>query len=338
MTAERGEAEVLAQQLQDSLGEVAHALGQAGDGEYGTCEACGEPIATGPPGSDAGRPVLHQPRLAALSDRRSMGFGGAGRSSGARPGQGFTRGQQTAMIVAVGVALVVILLLTHRITRFEIIYFVVLIPSIILHEISHGVVGLWLRGRHRQAGRTAVAQPHQATSTRWAPCWSRPSSACRAWAPTAGPSRCRSATNRLRSPRNQTVLVSLIGPVTNFALAAAFGVAFALTTPLAVRETVHQFGLGQYPDGSYDIPTLLGQVLFIAGFANIVLGVFNLIPCPPLDGASVLERFIPARYLPEYYRLTPVLMFLPFVLIFFFRSEWAALINHVITWWSGLLV
>ena len=113
------------------------------------------------------------------------------------------------------------------------------------------------------------------------------------------------STNRLRSPRNHTVLVSLVGPVTNFALAAAFGVAFALTTPLAVRETVHQFGLGQYPDGSYDIPTLLGQVLFIAGFANIVLGVFNLIPCPPLDGAVGPRTVPPGPVLPEYYRLQP---------------------------------
>jgi Zn-dependent protease len=266
-----------------------------------------------------------------------MGFGGAGRSSGARPGQGFTRGQKTAMIVAVGVALVVILLLTHRITRFEIIYFVVLIPSIILHEISHGVVALWFGDdTAKRAGRLSLNPIRHVdpVGTLLVPAvLSLSGLGAYGWAKPVPVS-----TNRLRSPRNQTVLVSLIGPVTNFALAAAFGVAFALTTPLAVRETVHQFGLGQYPDGSYDIPTLLGQVLFIAGFANIVLGVFNLIPCPPLDGASVLERFIPARYLPEYYRLTPVLMFLPFVLIFFFRSEWAALINHVITWWSGLLV
>jgi len=121
-------------------------------------------------------------------------------------------------------------------------------------------------------------------------------------------------------------------------LAGILGLVFALTSPLAVRQTVHLVGLGQYSNGQYDIPTLLGQIIFIAGIANIVLGVFNLIPCPPLDGASVLERFIPARYLPEYYRLQPMLMFLPFLLIFFFRAEWSELINNLITWWSGLLV
>jgi DnaK suppressor protein len=44
VTAERSEAEVLALQLQESLGEVAHALGKLADGTYGTCEVCGEPI------------------------------------------------------------------------------------------------------------------------------------------------------------------------------------------------------------------------------------------------------------------------------------------------------
>jgi Zn-dependent protease len=126
------------------------------------------------------------------------------------------------------------------------------------------------------------------------------------------------------------VLVSLVGPLTNIVLAALFGLAFTLTTPLDIREIVYH--------GGYYPPTLLGQILFIGGIANIVLAVFNLIPCPPLDGASVLERFIPVRLLPEYYRLQPALMFLPFILILLFRNEWSQLIGHLINWWSSLLV
>jgi Zn-dependent protease len=266
-----------------------------------------------------------------------MGFGGFGGGSGARPGRRFTRPQLIAVIVVVSAALVAIELARGKIDRFEIIYFLVLIPSIIIHEISHGVVALWCGDdTAKRAGRLSLNPVRHVDpiGTLLVPAiLSFSGLGAYGWAKPVPVS-----TNRLRNPRNQTVVVSLIGPVTNFTLAAIFGIAFALTTPVAVREFVHLNGLGQYPDGSYDIPSLLGQVLFIAGFANIVLGVFNLIPCPPLDGASVLERFIPAHYLPEYYRLQPVLMFLPFLLIFFFRSEWAALINHVITWWSGLLV
>jgi Zn-dependent protease len=130
-------------------------------------------------------------------------------------------------------------------------------------------------------------------------------------------------------------VVSLVGPLTNFVLAAILGVILVVTSQPGILQAVHFYwsaGGEAYP------PSLVGQILFIAGIANIVLGVFNLIPCPPLDGAAVLERFLPARMLPEYYRLQPFLMFLPFILILFFRNEWGQLIDHVITWWSGLLV
>ena len=44
VTAERGEAEVLAGQLRETLDEVALALGRLEDGSYGRCEVCGEAI------------------------------------------------------------------------------------------------------------------------------------------------------------------------------------------------------------------------------------------------------------------------------------------------------
>jgi DnaK suppressor protein len=44
VTAERGEAGVLAGQLQETLDEVALALGRLEDGSYGRCEVCGEAI------------------------------------------------------------------------------------------------------------------------------------------------------------------------------------------------------------------------------------------------------------------------------------------------------
>jgi len=45
VTAERGEADVLAGQLQETLDEVALALGRLEEGTYGTCEVCGVAIA-----------------------------------------------------------------------------------------------------------------------------------------------------------------------------------------------------------------------------------------------------------------------------------------------------
>ncbi len=45
VTAERGEADALAGQLQETLDEVGLALGRLEEGSYGTCEVCGVAIA-----------------------------------------------------------------------------------------------------------------------------------------------------------------------------------------------------------------------------------------------------------------------------------------------------
>ncbi len=44
VTAERGEAETLAGQLREQLNEVEAAIDRLGDGTYGLCERCGQPI------------------------------------------------------------------------------------------------------------------------------------------------------------------------------------------------------------------------------------------------------------------------------------------------------
>ena len=256
----------------------------------------------------------------------SGGRGGGGQGRGGRPRRPWDR--RALIIGGIGAALIVLLVVTHRITRFEIIYFCVLIPSIILHELSHGVVALAFGDpTARQAGRLSLNPVRHVdpVGTLLVPAvLSLSGVGAYGWAkPVPVDPR------RLRSPRNHMVLVSLVGPLTNFALAGLVGMCFVAVVPADVRAVT--VGQGYYP------PSLLGQVLFIAGVANIVLGLFNLLPCPPLDGASVLERLLPARALPRYYELQPVLMFLPFVVLLLFRGVWAQGLGHVIAWWSGLL-
>ena len=38
---------------------------------------------------------------------------------------------------------------------------------------------------------------------------------------------------------------------------------------------------------------------------NLLLGIFNLLPIPPLDGSALLERLLPERWLPAWYRARP---------------------------------
>lgn len=89
--------------------------------------------------------------------------------------------------------------------------------------------------------------------------------------------------------------VSLAGPLSNLSLALIFGLASRLI-PLeaGVREVIggELLSLGGGMVGGF-----WGQVfylfLFIV-FINTLLGIFNLIPIPPLDGSHILFTFFPS--------------------------------------------
>ena len=67
--------------------------------------------------------------------------------------------------------------------------------------------------------------------------------------------------------------VALAGPLSNMAIALVFGIIIRLAGGL----------LGQ------TMLSLLGFVVFL----NILLAVFNLLPFPPLDGSKILTTFLP---------------------------------------------
>src|SRR5581483_1600024 len=93
--------------------------------------------------------------------RRLMAYGGYGAGAGGprRPRRQFRVDQRTTVIVVVAAALILVLLGTHRVTSTEIIYFCVLIPSIILHEVSHGLVALALGDDTARRARRLTLNP-----------------------------------------------------------------------------------------------------------------------------------------------------------------------------------
>lgn len=58
------------------------------------------------------------------------------------------------------------------------------------------------------------------------------------------------------------------------------------------------------------------QVLIGFALVNLLLGLFNLLPIPPLDGSSLFERVLPARWLPRWYRFRPYGILVLFLLAF----------------------
>lgn len=210
------------------------------------------------------------------------------------------------VVVVVAAVLVLLLLRSHHISSLEVAYFCTLIPSIILHEISHGVVAnLCGDDTAKRAGRLtlnpvphidplgSVILPVLLVLSGVGPAfgWAKP-------VPVN--------VSRLRHPRNESVLVSLAGPVTNGLLFFAFALTFRYLL-------AHDVGLSATTIG---IP--FGYEILLAGaLANITVGAFNLIPLPPLDGSALVERLVPNRHLAAYYRVRPYGMVIVFLFALF---------------------
>lgn len=91
-----------------------------------------------------------------------------------------------------------------------------------------------------------------------------------------------------RNPRLANLVVSAAGPVSNFLLAA-----IALAALLGIKQAAPRaiVDLALAIQGDRFAPGALAPVtyvLFQFAVVNVVLGVFNLIPIPPLDGSGVV--------------------------------------------------
>ncbi|MBI2597125.1 site-2 protease family protein [Candidatus Daviesbacteria bacterium] len=69
-------------------------------------------------------------------------------------------------------------------------------------------------------------------------------------------------------------------------------------------------------------PSLLGAILQFSVKINLILGIFNLFPIPPLDGSKILLSLLPFNLAKEYQRLERYgfLILLIFLMIPFGRS------------------
>lgn len=88
--------------------------------------------------------------------------------------------------------------------------------------------------------------------------------------------------NRNISASKAEAIVSFAGPLANFILAIVFSIITVLIIKFDVLATCSV-------RAALTIMTILQSIIAV----NVGLGLFNLIPLPPLDGSKILNHFLP---------------------------------------------
>jgi len=119
--------------------------------------------------------------------------------------------------------------------------------------------------------------------------------------------------NLFRAPRWGEAIVAFAGPASNFAIALVVG-------------TIIRLGVFEP----------MNPVLSVIVVVNVMLGIFNLIPIPPLDGSKILPRLLPPGLSEGYENFRRQLEYNPFVgmalvlvFIVLFGSQFGSVVYRV---------
>lgn len=145
---------------------------------------------------------------------------------------------------------------------------------IVIHEVSHGVAAYWLGDPTAKAQRRLSLNPIRHIDPFGALMmllvgfgWAKPVPVNPYY---------------FKKPKSGMALTALAGPVSNFLLA------YLMLLLIYVILGVSGYWVSEFVWGLIDFCTLTASL-------SIGLGVFNLIPFPPLDGSKIVGAFLPDR-------------------------------------------
>ncbi|OGI60659.1 hypothetical protein A2641_02030 [Candidatus Nomurabacteria bacterium RIFCSPHIGHO2_01_FULL_37_25] len=202
-------------------------------------------------------------------------------------------------------------------------YIAVLIMSVVIHEVSHGFVAEWFGDKTaRFAGRlTLNPLPHVdlfgsiilpavllLSNSPFLFGWAKPV--------PYNP-------DNLSNKKWGTIAVAGAGVLANFSIAIIFGAIIRLSTNFSL------------PEGFYFITSIIVII-------NLALGVFNLVPIPPLDGSKILFSLLPYSFskIVLFFEQYSIFLFIIFIYYFFvyFSDYLYSILVFLFTLITGLAI
>lgn len=121
-----------------------------------------------------------------------------------------------------------------------------------------------------------------------------------------------------KDPKRDMLLVGIAGPVANFITA------FIFSLPL-------RFGL-------FSADSYIYGIFYYIIIINVALGVFNLLPIPPLDGSHIIKAFLPESAMPAFQWFEQNGIIVLFIFLFIFRGAFSLIIGPILNFIISLLL